>query len=207
MTDARPGRLGPKRRQEILETVASLVIGEGYDAVTMDQIAAATKSSKATLYRQWKDKPTLVVAGLTERGGLDIGEVDTGSFRTDLERVVEMVADRADQNIAITLALLDASRRDPALRSVLDEVVLGLLHSLDAIAARAIRRGEAINRVAVRYLPDLFVGALFTPSILGRESAVGERELMGFLRDIVLPVTSLEAPGSADPLVDHGRAH
>lgn len=197
MVTTRAGKLGPQRRQEILEAVIALVVDRGYEAVTMDQIATATKSSKATLYRQWTDKPTLVVAGLVERGGLNLGDIDTGSFRTDLERVVEMLAARADQNIAITVALLDASRRDRALRSALDEFVLGLLQPIDAIVARAARRGEWINPVVVRYLPDLFTGALFGPGILGRESGADEAELMAFLRDVVLPLAHLDAPGAS----------
>src|SRR4029077_15964572 len=52
------------REQEILDAALE-VLGEfGYDRLTMDAVAQRAKASKATLYRRWNSKATLVVDAL-----------------------------------------------------------------------------------------------------------------------------------------------
>ena len=56
MTEAatvRRSRITPEREAELYRAVLDLLREVGYDALTMDAVAARTKSSKATLYRQW----------------------------------------------------------------------------------------------------------------------------------------------------------
>ncbi|MGO4429316.1 TetR family transcriptional regulator, partial [Streptomyces sp. MCAF7] len=49
--DRRRSRLSPERESELYEAVMGLLTEVGYDALTMDAVAARTHSSKATLYR------------------------------------------------------------------------------------------------------------------------------------------------------------
>ena len=51
-------RLTPEREAELYAAVLDLLREVGYDALTMDAVAARTRSSKATLYRQWGSKPS-----------------------------------------------------------------------------------------------------------------------------------------------------
>ncbi len=53
-------RLTPEREAELYAAVLDLLREVGYDALTMDAVAARTRASKATLYRQWQGKPELV---------------------------------------------------------------------------------------------------------------------------------------------------
>ena len=57
---ARRSRITPEREAELYAAVLDLLREVGYDALTMDAVAARTRSSKATLYRQWGGKPELV---------------------------------------------------------------------------------------------------------------------------------------------------
>ena len=57
---ARRSRITPEREAELYEAVLDLLREVGYDALTMDAVAARTRSSKATLYRQWGGKAELV---------------------------------------------------------------------------------------------------------------------------------------------------
>lgn len=184
----RPSKLSPERRQEILGAVVALLIERGYADLTVDRVAAMTRASKATLYRHWGDKPNLVVAALAETGGLALSDIDTGTFSSDLERVVEVLAAHAEQNIVLMVALLDASRHDGRLRSSLTAFAHHLLTVLELIATRAAERGEQVNPDLIARLPTLFIGALFTPGIMGDDRPVDEPYLRGFLRDVVLPL-------------------
>ncbi len=51
----------------MLEAAARLFAEQGVDGVSMDDIAAATRIGKGTLYRGFRDKSALVVAILEER--------------------------------------------------------------------------------------------------------------------------------------------
>ena len=57
-------RVEGEREQEILDATLEVLADVGYDRLTMDAVAARAKASKATLYRRWNDKASLVVDAL-----------------------------------------------------------------------------------------------------------------------------------------------
>jgi len=56
----------------------------GYDHATVDEVARRARSSTATLYRQWDNKPTLVITALRTRKYPPLPPIDTGDLRGDL---------------------------------------------------------------------------------------------------------------------------
>lgn len=82
---ARRPRVEGAREEEILDAALTLLAQVGYDRLTMDAVAAEARASKATLYRRWPQKATLVVDALLQsRNALQLPEIDTGSLRDDL---------------------------------------------------------------------------------------------------------------------------
>lgn len=55
------------KREKILETAGILFMNQGFQSVSMDQIAGAVPVSKPTLYAHFKDKRDLFVAVINER--------------------------------------------------------------------------------------------------------------------------------------------
>ena len=81
-TTTRP-RVEGDREAEILEATLEVLAEVGYDRLTMDAVAARAKASKATLYRRWNDKASLVVdALLVVKHTAETP--DTGTLRGDL---------------------------------------------------------------------------------------------------------------------------
>src|SRR3954447_6644599 len=67
----------------ILAATLEVLADVGYDRLTMDAVAARAKASKATLYRRWTNKVTLVIEALQHaKSPTDVP--DTGSLREDL---------------------------------------------------------------------------------------------------------------------------
>ena len=52
------------RETEILEATLEVLSDVGYDRLTMDAVALRAKASKATLYRRWNGKVSLVIDAL-----------------------------------------------------------------------------------------------------------------------------------------------
>lgn len=83
-TPTRP-RVEGEREDEILDSTVELLIELGYDRLTMDAVAKRARASKATLYRRWESKASLVVEALIRaKQSPHIGDHDTGSLREDL---------------------------------------------------------------------------------------------------------------------------
>src|SRR6266545_7581745 len=166
-------RFSLERERELYEAVIELLGEVGYEALTMDTVAARTRSSKATLYRQWKGKPELVIAALQDHKPVRVQDIDTGTLAGDLRELVRQMAARGDQDTAIMRALAHAIERDAKLAHVFHESLVkpevgALQHMLD----RAVGRGELDPKLPARaFLPHLMLGALITRPLVENRHA------------------------------------
>jgi AcrR family transcriptional regulator len=109
---ARP-RVEGDREQEILDAALEVLADAGYDRLTMDAVAHRAKASKATLYRRWNSKATLVVEALARVKGMPTIP-DTGDLRTDLLQTFCGLGGLTDHDTTATLgAVLTAVSTDP----------------------------------------------------------------------------------------------
>ena len=112
---------GKAREEAILSSTIALLGELGYDAITMDAVAARAHASKATMYRRWRNKAELVKAALDALDAKDNSLIpDTGALRSDLVAVMRAARDKATAPyMAMILDLVVAARRDPALAASL----------------------------------------------------------------------------------------
>ncbi|QIK67062.1 TetR/AcrR family transcriptional regulator [Nocardioides sp. HDW12B] len=81
---ARP-RVTGEREAEILDACVGELLENGYDRLTMDAVAKRARAGKATLYRRWQSKQSLVVDAVIRSKAMNEQDVpDTGSLRGDL---------------------------------------------------------------------------------------------------------------------------
>jgi AcrR family transcriptional regulator len=106
-------RVEGDREQEIFDA-ALQVLGEvGYDRLTMDAVAHRAKASKATLYRRWTSKATLVVDALASQKTAP-PTPDTGDLRTDLLTAFCGMGGLTDHDTTATFgAVITALSTDP----------------------------------------------------------------------------------------------
>jgi len=112
---------GKPREEAILNATIGLLGELGYDAITMDAVAARAHASKATMYRRWRNKAELVKAALDALDARDNSLIpDTGALRSDLVAVMHAARAKATAPyMAMILDLVVAARRDPALAASL----------------------------------------------------------------------------------------
>jgi AcrR family transcriptional regulator len=185
-------RLSAERERELYAAVIELLSEVGYEALTMDAVAARTRSSKATLYRQWKSKPELVIAALRDHKPVRVQDIDTGTLAGDLREVVRQMANRGEQDAAIMRALAHAIEQDPYLARVFHEsLVEPEIAALNRMLDRAVCRGELDpKRPARAFLPHLMVGALITRPLVENRHA-DRSYLRRYVDAVVLPALGL----------------
>ncbi|MCH5671471.1 TetR/AcrR family transcriptional regulator [Streptomyces gilvus] len=186
-------RLKPEREAELYAAVLDLLRELGYESLTMDAIAARTRCSKATLYRQWSGKPELVAMALRHEKPASFDGIDTGSLRGDLEALVGQINDRqVEKDTALMRALFHAVHTHPELLQALRDVLIDPeLSGFNALLARAAARGEAAaDTPAAAYIPQMLLGALITRPLLDNQPA-DAAFVHEYLRAVVLPALGL----------------
>ncbi|MET7476745.1 TetR/AcrR family transcriptional regulator [Streptomyces sp. NPDC005648] len=182
----RRGRVTPEREAELYEVVLDLLGEVGYDGLTMDAVAARTRSSKATLYRQWGGKVELVVAAMKQTRPVDIEQVDTGSLRGDFDALLANVDDAAmarTSSLMRGLAMAMHHHRDLG-RVFREQIVEPDLRQFRRVLERAVERGEIrADNPALDHAVHLLLGAFVARGLLDGQPPTG-----GFLREYVRAV-------------------
>ena len=181
---------GEAREQAILSAVIGLLGEVGYEAMTMDAIAARAHASKTTIYRRWPGKPELVRAAVS---AFVVGRVlaapDAGTLRGDLLAVMGAMRTHLTPEFTDMMSgLVHAMRSDAELA--------GSLRSLFAkdpvseqIIDRAVTRGELPTGAARQLAPlvhEVVEAQLLRQMIAGGE--LDEAFAVHVIDDIVLPL-------------------
>ncbi|MEV4437611.1 TetR/AcrR family transcriptional regulator [Streptomyces sp. NPDC049577] len=186
-------RLTPEREAELFDAVLALLREVGYDALTMDAVAARTRSSKATLYRQWKGKPELVATALRRKKPVSLADIDTGSVRGDLHAML-CNADEAEmeRDAALMRGLGSAIHANPDLHRALRELLIEPeAAALDAMIRRGVDRGElAPGNPALGYVAHMMIGAFIARPLI-EDRPVSPDYLARYVDAVVLPALGL----------------
>jgi AcrR family transcriptional regulator len=188
------------REQAILDAALEVLAEVGYDRLTMDAVAARAKASKATLYRRWSGKATLVVEALHHSKGVEEAP-DTGSLRGDLLAISCGLGGLADTSVVGSIAsIITAIAHDADFGAAFRAHVLE--HKMAAtrvVWQRARERGELRDDVDV----DLLQAAL--PGIvLHRVFVLGEHpdvDLVTRVVDQIILPAATRGAASPDPVL------
>lgn len=154
-------RVEGDREQEIFSATLQVLSEVGYDRLTMDAVAQAAKASKATLYRRWQSKATLVIdALLAEKGVEHFEPTDTGTLRGDLLAMFCGFGGITDEKpIALLASVLTAVHRDEELGAQFRERFIGpKIAASHGIYERARIRGEIRDDVDIDLLAPALAG-------------------------------------------------
>ncbi|MBS1894022.1 MAG: TetR/AcrR family transcriptional regulator [Actinobacteria bacterium] len=111
------------RERELLRATIEVLEEYGYDRLTIDEVAARAHASKATIYRRWPSKATLIIAATAARmDTAAFGEtMEEASLRDELLHLVGLLAAEAKELRATVAALLGGAGRDEQLRKSIEE--------------------------------------------------------------------------------------
>jgi AcrR family transcriptional regulator len=155
-------RVEGEREAQILDAAVALLGCVGYDRLTMDAVAKEARASKATLYRRWETKASLVVEALVRaKTAPHVSDHDTGSLRGDL---LSTYCGHQGMNSSATGALgsvITAVATDPEFaeefraKFIAPKIEIG-----EQIYRRAQARGEIPDDVDVELIAPALAGIL-----------------------------------------------
>jgi AcrR family transcriptional regulator len=188
----RRSRLTPEREQEFFDAVLEQVRECGYDAVTMEGVAATTRCSKSTLYRQWRSKPRFVAAALRSSSRSRFAGIDSGSLAEDLRQVARTAGEWSGQDARLLQVLGHAITTDSELKRALRETLVEPeVAALREILWRGVERGEVdAGNPALEFVPAQLFGVLRVRPVLEGEYADPDY-LVRFVEAAVLPALGL----------------
>jgi len=189
---SRRSKITREREQEFFDAVLEQVRECGYEAVTMEGVAASARCSKSTLYRQWKTKPQFVVAALRSRRTARFGGIDTGSLADDLREAARAVGRWSLDDTKLLQALGHAVTQDAELAQALREALVEPeIAALREILLRGVERGEiTADHPALEYLPAQMFGVVRARPIVDGKYADPDY-LVRFVEAAVLPALGL----------------
>jgi AcrR family transcriptional regulator len=185
----RRSRITPEREAELYAAVLDLLREVGYDALTMDAVAARTRSSKATLYRQWGGKAALVVRAIRHGKPGKLAEIDTGTLRGDLHAMVAQEDDcTMERNSALMRGVAMAIHHNPDLRQAFrEQLIEPEIEEFRRLLQRAVDRGEIrADCPALDFLLHMLVGGFATRALLDDQPPT-RAFLTSYMDAVVLP--------------------
>ena len=158
--------------QAILDSAISLTREVGFDALAMDAIAARAGVGKATVYRRWKSKESLIAEALA-RFARAIPVPDAGSVREDL--LIVMRGNMRMYQDPATAALLSGlvaamARSAPIAEAVRSGFVAARRRAMRQVLARGIARGELGRRANTTLALDLLSGPLLYRALISGDT-------------------------------------
>jgi AcrR family transcriptional regulator len=170
--ERRPGRPRDAAADAaILDAAVSVLAESGTAGFTVDAVAARAGCGKATIYRRWPSRSSLLL-DTAHQMGLDPTPVDTGSLRSDMVTLLTELARKMRETEAgriLPSVVAEAGVR-PEMRELLTAWIHDRRQRPREIVGRAIERGELRADTDVELLVDLLGG-----TVIYRELIAGQR--------------------------------
>jgi AcrR family transcriptional regulator len=145
-----------QRDHEILDATLQAFVADGYDAMTIEGIAAQIGASKATVYRRWRNKTELVVEAVRRHAVASIPLPDTGDIREDVRTYLTgMLEALRGFDGALMVAFTAERIRHPELGALFEERFAADRRAhLRRIVRAAVDRGDLPADTDVELLAD-----------------------------------------------------
>jgi len=199
VTDHRklPRRRGEALNSAIFQATLDELAEGGYAQLTMERVAERAKASKASLYRRWPTRVTLVIAAVYHTLPDLVSVPDTGSLREDLLHVLRRTSAALSGPAGEAMrGLLSEVLRDESVAQVFRENSQGASRKMmTEIARRAVERGE-IDPAAVTPRRLDSGQALIRQYFLFHGPPIPDRLIVDVVDEVMVPLLVSAGPAS-----------
>jgi AcrR family transcriptional regulator len=162
-------------RQAALEATVDLVLENGIEAVTFEDVAVRSGVAKTTLYRHFGSKPAMVVEAA--RSCFVVHSTpDTGDLAEDLHRIFEEGKQAEEERRVPDLipVLIAAGDRDPELATLVAEMLEERRRPIRTVLQLAQLRGEIGRDVDLDVALTLIIGPFIMRRMIDRIAVTPE---------------------------------
>ena len=168
-----PGRpRSEQARVSIEHSTLALLAKRGFSELTIEAVAAHAGVGKATVYRWWPDKASLIADAFANSATPKLHFPDTGSVITDMSRQMwQLIKIFRSPRGKIVSAMLGAGQSDRSLIAAFRERFLKpRRQEAYATLRRAIQRGELPGNVDLDLLLDSLYGPIYMRFLIQHDS-------------------------------------
>ncbi len=189
-----PGRpRSEQARRAILRSTLKLLQRSNFPSLTIEAIATDANVSKATVYRWWPNKGTLVVDAFASSAEDELHFPNTGSVYRDMSLQMAQFLGVLRSRGHIVAALLGAGQSDPELLVAFRERFLRpRREEAYKTLRRAIARGELPKDLDLDVMLDTLYGAIYMRFLI-RHSELSE----SYVREVCSLVLKGRLPGDS----------
>jgi AcrR family transcriptional regulator len=180
--------LGRRRNERVHEAILSATVELlrelGYNGLTMEKIAARAGVGKATVYRWWHGKSSLVIEAIAARLESQVVQ-PTGDTRADLRALIQRIVDTytSPDLGEVLLALAVDVARDPEASELLHTLLGPRRAANAALLYSAAARGDLPHDLDAHLILDIVSGTVVFQSLLGRRPSP---DLVDRLTELIL---------------------
>jgi len=146
-------RRGATLEHALLDAAWEELKKSGYAKLTMERVAERAGTSRAVIYRRWRNRAEVVIAAMRHHQPVYSGSIpDTGTLRGDVLAILRRASARTTEIGPDTMIgmLSDLLSDDQAFETVLDQLTRGGGEIITAVLDRAQARGEARPHISPR---------------------------------------------------------
>jgi AcrR family transcriptional regulator len=183
-------RRGATLEHALLDAAWQELQASGYARLTMERVADRAGTSRAVIYRRWRNRAELVIAAMRHSQPVLSGSIpDSGTLREDTLAVLRRASARITEIGPDTVIgmLSDLLSDDEAFEQILDQLMRSGGEVMLTLLDRAAARGESRDGISPR-VARLPLDLLRHELILTHE-APSQRSLEEIVDEIFLPLT------------------
>lgn len=149
-------------RSVVVAAAAELLAEEGFERLTMDELAKRSGVARSTIYRNWPDRHLLLVAAFNAASPFE-PPPDTGGVATDLRAVAERLSNVLTNEALgrILPSMIGAAVHDPEIARAKEAFAEGRIAWVRRLIERGIERGEVREDTDVQMMAVRFVAPFF----------------------------------------------
>jgi AcrR family transcriptional regulator len=166
---SRPGGRTARVRAAVLAAAIDVLAEYGYERLEVPEVARRAGVHASTVYRRWGSKARLVGEALLERGRPLSPTPETGSFRTDLERLLlegGTLLRTPPVRAMFEVLIGESSTLESPLARARDRFFAAHMEEAQSIIDRAVVRGELPAGTDAGALIELVIGAALVRTLL-----------------------------------------
>ena len=186
-----PRRRGAVLERAILDAALEQLSTVGWNALTMEGVAAGAQTGKAAVYRRWPSKEDLVADALQAAMPRLVQAPDLGGVREDLlalcRQVREAMFSRPGFALRSVLHECDATQAERFQAVIVGGIIEPTMGLLQEVVRRGIERGEVRADAANPYVFDAIPAMMMYRSKVCA-SEWGERDLEEMIDQLMVPL-------------------